>query len=120
MSGKWHLSGHGTDHPGSNPYSRGFDHVFSLLGDGGNHWNSAPILPGLNQNFVENNTAVKRPGNNTLFSNSLYTDKMIQYVNSTHGDGKPLFMYLAFTAAHSPYMASKGTVEKYDKVYSAG
>jgi arylsulfatase len=120
MSGKWHLSGHGTDHPGSNPYSRGFDHVFSLLGDGGNHWNSAPIFPGLNQNFVENNTAVKRPGNNTLFSNELYTDKMIQYINNTHGDGKPLFMYLAFTAAHSPFMAPMDTVKKYEKVYSAG
>ncbi len=119
MSGKWHLSGHGTDHPDSNPYSRGFDHVFSLLGDGGNHWNSLPIFPGLNQNFVENNTIVKRPGNNTLFSNEMFTDKMIQYINSTHGDGKPLFMYLAFQAAHSPFMAPKGTVEKYEKIYSA-
>lgn len=120
MSGKWHLSGKGTNNTQAYPYSRGFDHVFSLLGDGGNHWNSLPIFPGLAQHYVENNTIVDRPGNNTLFSNELYTDELIKNVNSTHGDGKPLFMYLAFTAAHSPFMAHKGTVEKYVKTYSLG
>ena len=40
----------------------------------------------------------------TLFSNDLYTDKMIEYINETQGDGKPLFMYLAFQVAHSPFM----------------
>jgi len=120
MSGKWHLSGKGTGNIQSYPYSRGFDHVFSLLGDGGNHFNSNPIFPGLNQNYVENNTIVKRPGNNTLFSNEMYTDKMIQYVNKTHADGKPLFMYLAFQAAHSPFQSPKGIMEKYEKIYSVG
>jgi arylsulfatase len=120
MSGKWHLSGHGNEHPDSNPYARGFDHVFSLLGDGGNHWNSEGIFPGLTSIYVENNTVVDRPGNNTLFSNNLYTDKMIQNINNTRGDGKPLFMYLAFTAAHSPFMVPPGNVEKYEKIYSAG
>jgi arylsulfatase A-like enzyme len=94
--------------------------VFSLLGDGGNHFNDSPILPGLNQRFVENNTKVNRPGNNTLFSNDLYTDKMIQNINNTHGDGKPLFMYLAYTAAHSPFMVPQTNLEKYEKIYNAG
>lgn len=120
MSGKWHLSGQGTNNTQAYPYSRGFDHVFSLLGDGGNHWNSAPIFPGLAQHYVENNTIVNRPGNNTLFSNELYTNELIKNINSTHGDGKPLFMYLAFTAAHSPFMAPKAGIQKYEKVYSAG
>jgi arylsulfatase A-like enzyme len=120
MSGKWHLSGHGTDHPGSNPYSRGFDHVFSLLGDGGNHWNSLPIFPGLNQNFVENNTAVNRPGNNTLFSNNLYADKMMQYINDTH----PMENHYSCTW-HSQLLihlllVPQGNLEKYRKIYSAG
>ena len=120
MSGKWHLSGKGTNNTEAYPYSRGFDHVFSLLGDGGNHWNSAPIFPGLAQNYVENNTIVSRPGNNTLFSNELYTDKMIQNINSTYHDGKPLFMYLAFTAAHSPFQAPKENIQKYENIYTAG
>jgi arylsulfatase A-like enzyme len=120
MSGKWHLSGQGTNQPNSFPYARGFDHVFSLLGDGGNHFNDSPILPGLNQRFVENNTIVNRPGNNTVFSNDLYTDKMIQNINNTHSDGKPLFMYLAFTAAHSPFMVPQANLEKYEKIYNAG
>jgi arylsulfatase A-like enzyme len=120
MSGKWHLSGHGTEHPGSNPYSRGFDHVFSLLGDGGNHWNSGPIFPGLGSAYVENNTAVNRPGNNTLYSTDLFTDELINLVNNTRGNGNPLFMYLAPIAPHSAFMAPYDNVEKYEKIYSVG
>ncbi|MGE5685089.1 MAG: arylsulfatase [Nitrososphaerota archaeon] len=120
MSGKWHLSGKGTNNTQAYPYSRGFEHVFSLLGDGGNHWNDQAILPGLSQHYVENNTIVDRPGNNTTFSNELYTDKMIQYINTTYNDKKPLFMYLAFTAAHSPFQAPQGSIEKYEKLYDAG
>ena len=55
-----------------------------------------------------------------LFSNELYTDKMIEYINKTQGDGKPFFGYLAFQVAHSPFMTPPGTMEKYSQIYSAG
>jgi arylsulfatase A-like enzyme len=119
QSGKWHLSGNGT-HPGSTPYDRGFEHAFTLVGDGGNHFTNGSIFPGGKTTFLENDTKVNRPGNGTLFSNDLYTEKMIEYINKTQDDGKPLFMYLAFQVAHSPFMAPPGTVEKYDQIYSAG
>ena len=45
---------------------------------------------------------------------------MIEYINKTKGDGKPLFMYLAFQVAHSPFMAPAESIGKYDKIYSAG
>jgi arylsulfatase len=45
---------------------------------------------------------------------------MIEYVNKTQNDGNPLFMYLAFQVAHSPFMTPSYTVEKYNQIYSAG
>jgi arylsulfatase A-like enzyme len=119
QSGKWHLSG-SPIHPGTTPYERGFEYAFTLVGDGGNHFTNGSMFPGGTETFLENDTEVNRPGNGTLFSSDLYTDKMIEYINKTQDDGKPLFMYLAFTAAHSPFMAPHGTVEKYDQIYSAG
>lgn len=119
QSGKWHLSGDGIQ-PGTTPYDRGFERAFTLVGDGGNHFTNGSIFPGGHTNFIENDTKVDRPGNGTLFSNDLYTDKMIEYINQTHGDGKPLFMYLAFQVAHSPFMSPPELIEKYDKIYSVG
>ena len=119
QSGKWHLSGDGIT-PGTTPYDRGFERAFTLVGDGGNHFTNGSIFPGGHTNFIENDTKIDRPGNGTLFSSDLYTDKMIEYINQTHGDGKPLFMYLAFQVAHSPFMSPPELIEKYDKIYSAG
>jgi len=122
QTGKWHLSGNHTPfEPDTSPYDRGFDHAFTLVGDSSNHFSDGSIFPGGKETFIENNTVVGRPGNGTLFSNNLYTDKMIEYVNKTKTDGKPLFMYLAFQTAHSPFMAPPGSIAKYDQIYgSAG
>ena len=119
QSGKWHLSGNGT-HPGTTPYDRGFERAFTLVGDGGNHFTNGSIFPGGHTTYLENNTNVNRPGNGTVFSNALYTDKMIENIKATPKDGKPLFMYLAFQAAHSPFMTPPGTLEKYDQIYGVG
>ena len=119
QSGKWHLSGDGVT-PGTTPYDRGFDHAFTLVGDGGNHFTNGSIFPGGHTIFLENNTEVTRPGNGTLFSNELYTDKMIEYINKTQRDDNPLFMYLAFQVAHSPFMAPADMIEKYNQIYSSG
>jgi arylsulfatase A-like enzyme len=107
-------------HPGTTPYDRGFERAFTLVGDGGNHFTNGSIFPGGKTIYVQNDTRVERPGNGTLFSNDLYTDNMIEYINQTQGDGKPLFMYLAFQVAHSPFMSPPETIEKYSNIYSAG
>jgi arylsulfatase len=37
-----------------------------------------------------------------------------------HADGKPLFMYLAFQVAHSPFQAPQEFIKKYEDVYKVG
>lgn len=120
MTGKWHLSGHGYE-PGTAPSERGFSNTFTLLEDGSNHFSSAEYIPGYTVSFMENGTKVDRPGNGTLFSNSLYTDKLLEYLKNIESNNKPFFAYLAFQVAHSPFMApSQELIDKYDKIYSEG
>lgn len=116
LSGKWHLAGQSTN-PGTSPYDRGFEKSFTLLGDGANHFNDREYVPGWPVIFMEDNKVVPRPGNNTLYSAELYTDKLIDYINSTYKDGKPLFMYLSFQEAHTPFQAPRDNIEKYYNIY---
>ena len=48
----------------------------------------------------------------------MYTNKLIDYVNSTYSDGKPLFMYLSFQVAHTPFQSPMENVERYNEMYS--
>lgn len=116
LSGKWHLSGQ-ANQTGTAPYDRGFEKSFTLLGDGANHFNDREYVPGWPVIFMENDKVVPRPGNNTVYSADLYTDKLIDYVNSTYSDGKPLFMYLSFQEAHTPFQAPRDNIEKYYNIY---
>jgi arylsulfatase A-like enzyme len=118
QSGKWHLSG-GHLENGTFPSDKGFEQSLTLINGGANHFNGFPELPLEKITFQENGKIIPRPGNNTLYSNDLYTDKMMEYImNST--DEKPFFGYLAYQAAHSPFQSPQETVSKYDKIYGVG
>lgn len=118
LSGKWHLSGAHFEN-GTWPFNRGFEESLTLLNGGADHFKGFPDSPAEKIQFSENGKAIPRPGNNTLYSNELYTDKMIEFIkNST--DGKPFFAYLSFQVAHSPFQSPQEDIAKYDKIYSAG
>ncbi len=118
MSGKWHLSGKGTQN-GTSPYDRGFEDVFTLLQSGANHFNADPYQAGGHTFFMRNDKIVPRPDNGT-FSNDLYTNIMLDQIKKYQGDSKPLFMYLAFQTAHSPFQAPQESIKKYEGVYNVG
>lgn len=118
LSGKWHLSGN-HDENGTFPYDRGFEKSLTLLGGGANHFNGYPEAPIEKITFAENGKIIPRPGYKTLYSNNLYTDKMMEYIKNTT-DGKPYFAYLSFQVAHSPFQSPQENIAKYDKIYSIG
>jgi arylsulfatase A-like enzyme len=117
LSGKWHLSGNNFEN-GTWPHDRGFEKSFTLLNGGANHFKGFPEVPVERVAFAENGKMVTRPGNDTLYSNDMYTDKMLGYLKTT--DGKPFFAYLAFQVAHSPFQSPQATLKKYDKIYQVG
>ncbi|HEY7109114.1 MAG TPA: arylsulfatase [Nitrososphaeraceae archaeon] len=117
MTGKWHLSGREVVN-GTTPFDRGFEEVYSLVSSGGQHFNADSYYANGHPIFIQNGNVTHR--DNKTYSNDLYTNKMLDEIKEFKGDGKPLFMYLAFQVAHSPFQAPQEFIKKYEDVYKVG
>ena len=115
MSGKWHLGVSAE----TDPYRRGFERSYALLKGGSNHFTRAginsirPVAP-----YTENGVEIERPDG--PYSSDLFTSKLMQAIRDNHGDGKPFYAYLSFTAPHWPLQAPRELIEKYANRYSEG
>lgn len=114
MTGKWHL-GYADN---QSAHARGFEHTFSLVDGGGNHFNDQ----GMNANkpkstYRRDGKIVSRPEG---YSSDLFTKEMKMLIDKRKDDEKPFFAYLSFTAPHFPLQAPKQTIEKYKGRYDAG
>lgn len=96
-----------------------FEDSFGLLESGAMHFSSVPYYAGGHSTFVHNGKIVPRP-DNTIYSNDLYTNTMMNQIKKFHGDGKPNFMYLSYQVAHSPFQAHQSFIKKYDGIYKIG
>lgn len=114
LSGKWHL---GVDHP-YQPSDRGFDQSFSMLEAASNHFSNRQITYNEPTTFVLNGEEVDLPSD--FYSSNAFTDFMIEQIDENHGDGNPMFMYMAYTATHDPLMAPQEYIDKYKGKYDAG
>jgi arylsulfatase A-like enzyme len=130
-TGKWHLGG--TRNIGEGPIDWGFDQSYGIYVGGSNHWNQEVMLPDVKdpavaaivekggippiqqEMFYENGVSVQRPVG--VYSNDLYTAKMIEFMEKDKGSDKPFFAYLAYTTAHLPIQAPKETADKYYEFY---
>lgn len=134
MAGKWHLAyqfestptgGGSTFRPASYPMQMGFERSFALQNGVGAHF--APV-PGSPQSRYDNVTYteddVPFPPSSLpadFYSTNTYTDKMLSYLDSHRGDGKPFFAYAAYTAPHWPLQAPDADIAaqagRYDEGY---
>ena len=117
MTGKWHLG----LKPDQIPHARGFERDFSMLVGGGSHFNDAwniewqiPKMP-----YTEDGRPVKKLPKD-FYSTKYYTDKTIQFIKEGHGDGKPFFAYMAFTAPHGPLHVPDDWLRRYNHRYDEG
>ena len=118
LSGKWHLSGKEFEN-GTGPADRGFDQSFTLIQSGANHFTYEPYYPGGHVTFLENGKKVEKL-NTTKYSNELYTDIMIDYINKSRNNEKPFYAYLSYQSGHTPFQAPEEYIKKYEGVYDAG
>ena len=121
MSGKWHLSKIGNATNGtfiSEPSTRGFEEVFSLLEGGSSHFSASGFIPTYPVNYLKNGKPTIRPEG--VYSTDLFTDEMINSIKNVHGDGKPLFMYLPFQVTHTPFQVPPQYIQKYMGKYDMG
>lgn len=128
-SGKWHL-GSGDGH-GNPPQDWGFTETYGVYSGGSAHWDNTDMYPNTKaankaikegkkppvtyQQFYENGQKIDRVRG--IFSDDLYTGKMIEYIEEGRESGKPFFGYLALTTAHFPLQAPSALIEKYVPIY---
>ena len=128
MTGKWHLGG--TRHGGEGPHKWGFDRSYVIYTGGANHWNSgvfhvdmqdpaqrAAVEAGRvpKERYFENGAQIERPVG--IFSDTLWTERMIAYLEEARRELKPFFAYIAFTTPQAPLQAPDWLIGKYADHY---
>lgn len=131
MAGKWHLGGSKTG--GEGPAAWGFQRSYGMLSGGGNHWNDEEFLPNQRdpkvqaalqagriptvgkEPYYENGKRVQRPEG--VYSDDLFTDQLIRYIEAGRQQGQPFFAYLPYTTAHFPLQAPQELIDKYEEHY---
>ena len=122
--GKWHLGGSG--HGGDGPHKWGFDRSYGLYTGAANHWNQGAFHFDANdpeikkvlargeipqEPYYENGEPVERPIG--VFSDELWTSKLLDFIEMDRESGKPFFAYVAYTTAHAPIQAPADLIDKY-------
>ena len=105
LVGKWHL-GHGDKKLW--PRQRGFDHQYGpLIGeiDYFTHEASGTV------DWYRNNELVKEEG----YSTTLLGAEAVKLIRE-HNSATPLYLYLAFNAAHTPYQATPEYLHQYQHI----
>jgi arylsulfatase A-like enzyme len=103
--GKWHL-GHAD--PKFWPRQRGFDYQYGpLIGeiDYFTHKVDGKI------DWYRNNQVVEEEG----YSTTLLGNDAVKFIEH-HDPSKPLFLYLAFNAVHTPFQAPQEYLDRYDNI----
>jgi arylsulfatase A-like enzyme len=105
LVGKWHL-GHGKREFW--PRQRGFDSFYGpLVGEIDHFKHTAHGVV----DWYRDNTRLEEPGYDT----TLFGDAAVRLIE--RHDGKaPLFLYLAFTAPHTPYQAPQSYLDRYGHI----
>ena len=119
MVGKWHMG----KAPEQIPAARGFERDFSLLDGAGSYWDMTNFTGAspLSVFTEDGRYLTKLPDN--YYATKTYTDKMIEFIDANHSDGKPFFAYVSHQAPHDPYHLPKEWrnrhVGEYDKGWDA-
>lgn len=105
MSGKWHLGHAKKDFW---PNHRGFDSFYgATVGEIDHFLHSSHGVA----DWYRNDTAINEEG----FDNSLFGAEAVRVVND-HDNKDPFFLYLAFTAPHTPFQAPKEYLDRYPSI----
>lgn len=128
MTGKWHLGG--GSRGGEGPGEWGFDRSYNILSGSASHWNQEVFQADMDdpeqktmlkqgkvphEPYYEDGKRVIRPLG--IFSDDLWTSKMVHFIESGRKTNKPFFAYLAFTTPHAPVQAPRALIDKYYEYY---
>lgn len=105
MSGKWHL-GHAKKE--FYPNNRGFDSFYgATVGEIDHFTHSSHGV----DDWYRNDEPLKEEG----FDNSLFGAQAVRLIEA-HDSKDPMFLYLAFTAPHTPFQAPQEYLDRYSSI----
>ena len=109
MAGKWHV---GEDRPHW-PVDRGFEHYTGLISGSCNYFDIGPKTFAIDGQ----KTVPGEPG--TFYLTDVFADAAVKYIHdlSHSPDGKPFFLYMAFTSPHWPLHALEPDIARYRGKY---
>ncbi len=104
LIGKWHL-GHTYEH--QTPNAQGFDHFWGHLHTNTDYWKHEREGA---HDLQENGKSVHKPGE---YLTQLEGREAVRFIRE-RDPKKPFFLYVPFTAPHSPMQAPVATIAKYE------
>lgn len=105
MSGKWHIGHAKSDFW---PRQRGFDSFYgATVGEIDHFEHAAHGIP----DWYRDNEQVVEEG----FDNTLFGTEAVRVINE-HDTSSPLFLYLAFTAPHTPFQAPQEYIDRFSHI----
>jgi arylsulfatase A-like enzyme len=121
--GKWHVTpidGGATEHDQHNwPLQRGFDRFYGTIMGGGSFFYPATLT---RDNEIISPYADPEYQSELYYYTDAISDNAVRFVNdhARERQDEPLFMYVAYTAAHWPMHAKDEDIAKYKGRYDAG
>ncbi len=121
MCGKWHVTGHdGSEGPTLNwPLQRGFDRFYGTIKGGGSFYDPTSLCRD-NRFITPANDPVYKP--QSFYYTDAISDNAALFIreHAAAAPRKPLFLYVAYTAAHWPMHAPEAAVARQRGRYDAG
>ena len=109
LSGKWHLG----KVRGTYPWDRGFDRYRGLLGGAADYYKPMPDRP-----FGEDGRLLKPEDlPDDFYMTEDITKTALAYIDDAARAKAPFFLYVAYTAPHTPLQAPRGEIEKMLPLY---
>ncbi|MDR0713512.1 MAG: arylsulfatase [Bacteroidales bacterium] len=114
MSGKWHVS---SDRQNKGmvkdnwPLQRGFNRFYGITGGASNYFKV---------HYTNDNEQGVSPDDGTFYFTHAISDSATAFINRHNYRQSPLFIYVAYTAAHWPLHALQKDIDKYRDRYKKG
>jgi arylsulfatase A-like enzyme len=105
MAGKWHVGHFKTDFW---PRQRGFDSFYGALVGEMDYFTHEAHGVG---DWYRDNGPIKEEG----YSTTLFGNEAVRLIEA-HDTAKPLYLYLAFNAPHTPYQAPQDYIDRYKDI----
>jgi arylsulfatase len=116
MAGKWHLG----KEPDKIPAARGFERDFTLLQGAGSYFDDTGLNARSPRSIFTEDGKYLAALPNDYYATKTYTDKIIEFIESNRGDGKPFFAYVAHQGPHDPFQLPNDWLRLYETDYDQG